>query len=104
MRPFYNIHDLGVERNEEQKKALRYAWLTWVVFGALFLFFVFVGSVMGGRQGVMAVIAIALALTFPTIVICADYYEASVRPTLEQEREYNRQQGIIPPNFDLERK
>ena len=35
------IHDLGVERNEEQNKALRYAWLTWVVFGALFLFFVF---------------------------------------------------------------
>ncbi len=104
MRPFYNIHDLGVERNKEQKKALRYAWLTWVVFGALFLFFVFVGSVMGGRQGVMAVIAIALSLTFPTTVICADYYEASVRPTLEQEREYNRQQGIIPPNFDLERK
>lgn len=88
------IHDLGVERNEEQKKALRYAWLTWVVFGALFLFFVFVGSVMGGRQGVMAVIAIALSLTFPTTVICADYYTASVNPTEAQKKEFLEKRGI----------
>lgn len=94
MRPFYNIHDLGVERNKEQKKALRYAWLTWVVYGALFLFFGFVGSVIGGKQGVMAVIAIALALTFPTIVICADYYTASVYPTEAQKKEFLEKRGI----------
>ncbi len=94
MRPFYNIHDLGVERNKEQKKALRYAWLTWAVYGALFLFFGFVGSAIGGKQGVMAVIAIALALTFPTIVICADYYTASVYPTEAQKKEFLEKRGI----------
>lgn len=90
------IHDIGVERNEEQKKALRKAWLIWVVYGLLFLFFGCLGLIMGGSQGVLWVITIGLVLIFPVIVACADYYAVSITATNEQLSDHEKQRIYKP--------
>lgn len=95
------IFDFEIERNNDQKKALRNAWLTWAVFGIFAFASCYLGSIMGGAEGVSYGITIAIVSIFFWAVVSATYYDISVTPTPEQVLEHNKRQGIGGPGLPV---
>ena len=93
------IHDLGIKRNDDQKKALCYSWLTWGVLGGIFLFLYFLGTIMGGREGALLGIVFAFFFLLPASLVSANFYDVSITPTREQRQEYCRRHGFYFPSI-----
>ena len=87
MRPYITIFDLGVDRNETQKKSYRNACA--VRIGGLItdVFFCFLGWILGGVDGSIIGLVVG-TIVFSICIIIADIlYEDSVIPTIEQFNE-----------------
>ena len=95
MRPYITIFDLGVDRNETQKKSYRNACA--VRIGGLIadVFFCFLGWILRGVDGSLIGLFVGTIVFLICIIIADILYEDSVIPTIEQFNESSLKRSLI---------